>query len=56
MMACSETFSLRSNPSGRITADKREIKDFPKFPSTTSFIRQPLYAVANKMNKVEEPI
>ena len=26
----------------RTTADKREIKDFPKLPSATSFIRQPL--------------
>jgi len=25
----------------RITADKREIKDFPKLPSATSFIRKP---------------
>ena len=29
-------------PSGHITADKREIKDFPKFASQTSFIRNPL--------------
>ena len=26
-------------PSGHIIADKREIKDFPKLPSATSFIR-----------------
>jgi len=26
----------------RLTADKREIKDFPKLPSATSFIRKPL--------------
>jgi len=26
----------------RLTADKREIKDFPKLPSATSFIREPL--------------
>jgi hypothetical protein len=26
----------------RITADKREIKDFPKLPSATSFIRNTL--------------
>jgi hypothetical protein len=25
-----------------LTADKREIKDFPKLPSATSFIRIPL--------------
>jgi len=29
----------------RITADKREIKDFPKLPLATSFIRQPLYEI-----------
>jgi hypothetical protein len=28
-----------------ITADKREIKDFPKLPLATSFIRKPLYAI-----------
>jgi len=28
--------------SRRITADKREIKDFPKLPSATSFIRDTL--------------
>ncbi len=27
-----------------ITADKREIKDFPKLPSATSFIRKTLWA------------
>jgi len=26
-----------------ITADKREIKDFPKLPAATSFIRGTLY-------------
>jgi hypothetical protein len=26
----------------RLTADKREIKDFPKLPSATSFIRETL--------------
>jgi hypothetical protein len=30
---------------GRTTADKREIKDFPKLPSATSLIRQTLYAI-----------
>ena len=30
----------------RITADKREIKDFPKLPSATSFIRAPLCEIA----------
>jgi len=29
----------------RITQHKREIKDFPKLPSATSFIRKPLYAI-----------
>ncbi len=29
----------------RLTADKREIKDFPKLPSATSFIRKTLYAI-----------
>ena len=33
-------------PSGHITADKREIKDFPKFASQTSFIRNPLGEMA----------
>ena len=40
MTACEGTFLLRSNPSGRIIADKREIKDFPKLPSATSHIRK----------------
>jgi hypothetical protein len=30
---------------GHLTADKREIKDFPKLPSATSFIRKTLYAI-----------
>jgi len=29
----------------RITADKREIKDFPKLPSATSFILDTLYEI-----------
>ena len=33
-------------PSGHITADKREIKDFPKFASQTSFIRKSLGDIA----------
>ena len=28
----------------RLTADKREIRDFPKLPAATSFIRKPLSA------------
>ena len=38
-------------PSGHITADKREIKDFPKLPSATSFIRKTLYAIGFGMLK-----
>ena len=30
----------------RTTAYKREIKDFPKLPSATSFIRKTLYSIA----------
>jgi len=30
----------------RLTADKREIKDFPKLPSVTSFIRRTLAEMA----------
>lgn len=29
----------------RITADKREIEDFPKLPSATYFIRRTLYVI-----------
>jgi hypothetical protein len=29
----------------RLTADKREIFDFPKLPSPTSFIRRTLYTI-----------
>jgi hypothetical protein len=29
-------------PPYRLTADKREIRDFPKLPSATSFIRETL--------------
>jgi len=32
-------------PLGHITADKREIRDFLKLPSATSFIRKTLYAI-----------
>ena len=35
-------------PSGHITADKGEIKDFPKLPSATSPIRRTLYAIGRK--------
>jgi len=47
MMARSVTFSLRSNPSAHIISDKREIKDFPKLPSATSFIRKTLGEMQN---------
>lgn len=30
----------------RLTADKKEIKDFPKFAFATSFIRKTLAAIA----------
>ena len=34
-----------------LTADKREIKDFPRFPSATSFIRGTLYEMTDAMIK-----
>jgi len=40
--------SLRSL---RITADKREIKDFPKLPSATSFIRRTLSEITLYLKK-----
>jgi len=30
---------------GGAVADKREIRDFPKLPPATSFIRAPLYSI-----------
>ena len=33
---------------GYITADKKKIKNFPKLPSPTSFIRRTLYAISLK--------
>jgi hypothetical protein len=38
-------------PSGHITVDKREIKDFPKLPSATSFIRKTLYEMPDAIIK-----
>jgi len=35
-----------------ITADKREIKDFPKLPSATSFIRQTLCEITNPTGEI----
>lgn len=37
-------------PSGHITADKREIKDFPKLPLATSFIRKTLGTISDLIN------
>jgi len=37
-----------------ITADKREIKDFPKLPSATSFIRKTLGAILLEESNVIE--
>jgi len=37
----------------RTTAYKREIKDFPKLPSATSFIRKTLYAMLYPKNEKE---
>jgi len=34
----------------RLTADKREIEDFPKLPTATSFIRKTLGVIAVKLN------
>ena len=36
-------------PSGYITADKRKIRDFPKLPLATSFIRGTFYAIGSGM-------
>ena len=38
----------------RLTADKREIKDFPKLPSATSFIRKTLGDIVKKRWKYEK--
>ena len=50
--------ALQPCPLGHITADKREIKDFPKLPSATSFIRKTLGEIGRwlkkKILKVEE--
>ncbi len=49
---CGNFVALPSLRSGLLTADKREIKDFPKLPSATSFIRQPLSAMRHTNSKV----
>jgi len=36
----------------RLTADKREIKDFPKLPSTTSFICKTLSSTARQLKEL----
>jgi hypothetical protein len=36
----------------RITADKREIEDFPKLPSATSFIHKTLGEIARSPKKI----
>jgi hypothetical protein len=36
---------MAAKQNSRLTADKREIKDFLKLPSATSFIRKTLYAI-----------
>jgi hypothetical protein len=41
-VARNSTAASQPCSSGHITADKREIKDFPKLPLVTSFIRKPL--------------
>ena len=38
-------------PSGHITADKKEIRDFPKLPSVTSDKLKPLGESLNYLNK-----
>jgi hypothetical protein len=38
---------MRKFKQRRITAYKREIKDFTKLPSATSFIRQPLSEIVD---------
>jgi len=37
----------------RITVDKREIKDFPKLPSATSFTPIPLYDILRRFKQME---
>jgi len=36
-------------PLGHITADKREIKNFPKFATQTSFIRKTLAKIGGRV-------
>ena len=46
--------ALPSLRSGHLTADKREIKNFPKLPSATSFIRETLGEFHNRINPTEK--
>jgi len=46
IISIKDLVSLEKGITFRLTADKREIKDFPKLPSATSFIRKTLYAIA----------
>ncbi len=39
-------------PSDHITDDKMEIKDFPKLPYATSFIRKTLYSICPPAYKI----
>jgi len=39
-----------------ITADKREIKDFPKLPSATSFIHKTLYDITHLGDEKNETV
>jgi len=39
----------------RLTADKREIKDFPKLPSATSFIRRTLCDMLGELERWVPP-
>ncbi len=48
MLLLTTKFGSGSCVIGHITADKREIKDFPKLPSATSFIRKTLGAILSK--------
>ena len=44
--ASNSTVASQPCPSGHITADKRKIKNLPKLPSVTSFIRRTLGDIA----------
>ena len=51
-LAHDSAVALQPCPSGHITADKREIKDFPKSRlGGTSFIRKTLCEIAMRLEK-----